>query len=213
MNEYIKSDIDFDFDYPIKPNQTQYQITHKLKEVYDQTIISAINLLDLEQLRLIVSQLKKSKAIDIYTSAGNTYMAQNFKFQMQEIGVTVHAPLEEYHQRLVAAASDSTHSAIIISFGGRGINTYDLIRILKRNGTPIIIITAPNSSIEKYGDYVIYLNPKESYYDKISSFSTRLSVLYLLDSIYTCYFELDYEKNVKYKREKYDLVKVRGEKL
>ena len=34
-NDYIQEDKEFDYDYPIKPNQTQYQITHKLKEVYE----------------------------------------------------------------------------------------------------------------------------------------------------------------------------------
>lgn len=169
--------------------------------------MSLINLLDLEQLRLSVSQLKRSKIIDVYTSAGHIYFAENFKFQMQEIGVSVNVPIEEYQQRLVAASSDSTHTAMIISFGGRGINTNDLIRILKKNRTPIIMITTPNSPIEKYGDYIIYMNPCESHYDKISSFSTRLSLLYILDSIYTCYFELDYERNVNYKLKQYELIK------
>ena len=35
LNDYIQEDKEFDYDYPIKPNQTQYQITHKLKEVYE----------------------------------------------------------------------------------------------------------------------------------------------------------------------------------
>lgn len=210
LTDYIHRPKDFDYDYPIKPNQTQYQITNKLKEVYENTVLSSINLLDLEQLRLSVSQLRKSKTIDIYTSAGNIFFAENFKFQMQEIGVNVNVPIEEYQQKLVAVSSDSTHTAIIISFGGRTINTNDLIRILKKNRTPIITITTPNSPIEKKGDYVIYMNPYENHYNKISSFSTRLSLLYILDSIYACYFELDYEKNVKYKLEKYELMNTRG---
>lgn len=206
-NDYMKEKDDFDFDFPIKPNETQYQITHKLKEVYNQTIISSLNILDLEKLRLTVSKMKKAKYIDIYTSAGNIYFAQNFQFQMQEIGVTVNVPIEEYNQRLVASCSDGSHFAIVISFGGRGLMIMDIIRALKLNNTPIVIITTPNSPIEKYGDYILYMSPYENHYNKISSFSTRLSLLYILDSIYTCYFELDYKNNLEKKIKHYNTMR------
>ena len=39
----------------------------------------------------------------------------------------------------------------------------------------------------------------EDHYHKISSYSTRLSLLYILDVLYTCYFELDYEENLSKK--------------
>lgn len=207
LNSYLQEKRNFDYDYPVKPNQTQYQITHKLKEVYEQTIISSMNLIDLEQLRLSVSLLHKAKSIDIYTSAGNIYFAENFKFQMQEIGVTINVPMEEYQQRLTASCSDSSHCAIFISVGGRGLLVDHLIRILKKNKTPIIMITAVHSEIEKHGTCTLYLSSQENHYNKISSFATRLSLLYILDSIYTCYFELDYANNVKKKLGYYNVLR------
>ena len=48
------------------------------------------------------------------------------------------------------------------------------------------------------------MNPYENHYRKISSFSTRLTLLYILDCLYTCYFELDYENNIKNKIEYYE---------
>ena len=38
-----------------------------------------------------------------------------------------------------------------------------------------------------------------NHYKKISSFSTRLSILYILDVLYTCYFKLDYQENIEKK--------------
>ena len=203
LTHYIQEQKDFDYDYPIKPHQTQYQITHKLKEVYDQTIITALNLIDLEQLRLSVNLMKKAKVIDVYTSAGNVYFAQNFQFQMREIGVNINVPVEEYTQNLMAASSDESHVAIVISVGGRGGVVNNILKILKKNKTPIIIVTAPNSQVEHYGKYVLYMNPYENHYNKISSFSTRLSLLYILDTLYTCYFETDYDGNIKKKIQYY----------
>lgn len=204
INEYLKEQNSLNFDYPFKQNETQNQVVLKMKELYEQTIQSSLNLIDLNTLKLVASILKKAIYIDFYTSAGNIYFAENFKFQMQEIGTFINVPIEEYHQLLNASTSDEKHVAIIVSFEGRGLITKNLANILKKNNTPIILISSTNDNpITKYADYHLYLSSNENHFNKISSFSTRLSLLYLLDCIYTCYFKFDYEKNVNYKLSTY----------
>lgn len=51
---------------------------------------------------------------------------------MKEIGVNVNVPIEDYQQRLSAASSDENHLAIVITFGGRGILSDILPRILTK---------------------------------------------------------------------------------
>lgn len=204
IRDYMKEKNGIDYNYPFSQNETQYQITVKMKELYEQTLTTLNNLIDLEQLRLIALALKKAKYIDIYTSAGNIYFAENFKFQMSEIGVVVNVPVEQYQQSLAAAASNEEHVAIVVSFEGRGMLVEQIMTLLKKNKTPIVLISSTtNKTMIQSSDYNLYLNPNENHYNKISSFSTRLSLLYLLDCIYTCYFKLDYDKNVKYKTETY----------
>ncbi len=139
----------------------------------------------------------KCKQIDIYTSAGNVYFAQNFKFQMQEIGINVNVPIDEYHQRLMAASSDHTHLAIIISFGGRGLMVDNISELLRQTQTPSVLISyydyKPNTNEPNFH---LFISPYENHYKKISSYSTRLSILYILDVLYTCYFRMEYEKNI-----------------
>ncbi len=204
INEYLKENNSIDYNYPFKQNETQYQIVLKLKELYEQTLVSSLNLIDLEQLRLISNVLKKAQHIDFYTSAGNLYFAENFKFQMQEIGTFINIPIEEYYQRLTASTSDKDHIAIIVSFEARGIIIKEIADILKKNKTPIILISSTNENpLIKYANYHLYLSSNENHFNKISSFSTRLSLLYVLDCIYTCYFKFDYDQNVKYKLDTY----------
>lgn len=194
LNDYLKSDEDFNFDFPVNPYQTHYEIVHKIKEDYEQTLNLTANLFSLDQLRLIASAMKKAKVIDIYTSAGNINFALNFQFQMKEIGIDVNVPIDEYHQRLTAASSNQEHLAIVITFGGRGILSDILPRILTKTKTPIVLISFYDYTFKKVeADYQLYISPYENHYKKISSFSTRLSLLYIL---YTCYFELDYQENI-----------------
>ncbi len=199
LHNYQKDVEQFDFDFPVKEYQTHYEIIEKIKEDYEKTLVSTANLFDLDQIREVVLAMKKAKHIDIYTSAGNIYFAQNFKFQMQEIGRTIHVPIDDYMQKLTAATSDDSHLAIVISFEGRGVSVSSLLKILKNVKTPILLISASHIETVVEPDYQLYISAYENHYRKISSFSTRLSILYILDVLYTCYFELDYKNNIEKK--------------
>ena len=200
LDDYRKSNEDFNFDFPVNQFQTHYEIIQKIKEDYEQTLNLTANLFSLDQLRLIASAMEKAQIIDVYTSAGNINFALNFQFQMQEIGIQVNVPIDEYQQRLTAASSNENHLAIIITFGGRGILSDILPRILHKVKTPIVLISSYDYTFKDLDpDYQLYISPYENHYKKISSFSTRLSILYILDVLYTCYFKLDYQENIKKK--------------
>lgn len=200
LDDYRKSNEDFNFDFPVNQFQTHYEIIQKIKEDYEQTLNLTANLFSLDQLRLIASAMKKAQIIDVYTSAGNINFALNFQFQMQEIGKQVNVPIDEYQQRLIAASSNENHLAIIITFGGRGLLSDILPRILHKVKTPIVLISSYDYTFKDFdSDYQLYISPYENHYKKISSFSTRLSILYILDVLYTCYFKLDYQENIEKK--------------
>lgn len=200
FDDYRKSNENFNFDFPVNQFQTHYEIIQKIKEDYEQTLNLTANLFSLDQLRLIASAMKKAQIIDVYTSAGNINFALNFQFQMQEIGKQVNVPIDEYQQRLIAASSDENHLAIIITFGGRGILSDILPRILHKVKTPIVLISSYDYTFKDFDpDYQLYISSYENHYKKISSFSTRLSILYILDVLYTCYFKLDYQENIEKK--------------
>lgn len=208
IHDYQRDDENFDFDFPVKESQTHYEIIQKLKEDYEKTLVSTVDIFQLEQLKYVVNAMKRAKYIDVYTSAGNIYFAENFKFQMKEIGVEVNVPFEEYQQRLYAASSDNTHLAIVISFGGRGILIETILKILNETKTPILLISSYEYQIKNAEiAYRLYISSYENHYKKISSFSTRLSILYILDVLYTCYFELDYQGNFEKKMNYYRTIK------
>lgn len=206
LTEYMRDDENFNYDFPVQKYQTHFEILNKIKEDYENTLVSTFNLFSLENLRYAVQALKKAKVIDVYASSGNIYLAQNFQFQMQEIGVFVNAPIEEYHQRLLASQSDETHLAIVISFGGRGILSNIIPKILQDRKTPILLISSYQYKPQYIANYHLYICSLENHYKKISSFSTRLSVLYILDVLYTCYFTLDYDANIQKKLGYYEVI-------
>jgi DNA-binding MurR/RpiR family transcriptional regulator len=199
--EWKETNKEFDYNYPVNDGASVQKIIDNLEQDYTQTILSTKSLFDYKTLRQAANCMLKAKEIDIYTSAGNIYFADNFKFQMKEIGVSVNVPHELYEQQLYAASSDSDHFAIMISFGGRNWQVEKVCKTLKKNGTKLLIICSEQAEkLFEYSDMRLYLDPHEDHSNKISSFSTRLSLLFILDVLYTCYFECDYEENIKKKK-------------
>lgn len=195
LGTYRRENGSFDFNFPIKPNQSCAEVVRNMAEDYDQTLAATRNLLDVAELERCVEALRGAHVIDVYTSAGNVFFAANFRFQMREIGITVNVPVEEYEQRLTAASSDELHLAMIISFGGRGMLAGRLARLLHEKGVPILLIaSADPTPIDDLATYRLRLCAQENHYHKVSSFATRLSLLHVLDVLYACYFEADYAR-------------------
>ena len=49
--------------FPVKQFQTHYEIIHKLKEDYEQTLSLTANLFSLDQLKRVVSTMKRLKSL------------------------------------------------------------------------------------------------------------------------------------------------------
>lgn len=202
LSEYTQKKETVDYNFPFKENQTQYQVLSSLKENYEQTLLSTFDLFETDEIRKVVSKMEKAKHITVYTSANNIFFAQSFKMQMQEIGVRVDVPYDEYEQRLLATTSGPDDLAIIISYEGRLINIDLISELLKRNKTAVLLISSCDYKMKNLvPDYHIYMSSYEHKYMKVANFSTRLSLLYILDGLYSCYFEKDYKNNLEKKIE------------
>lgn len=190
-------------DYPIIPEDTPFQIMKNLQYVYTQTVNETLRLNSPDRLQTIQELVVNAEQINVFASAGNINFAQNFQFQMHEIGRDVQVPVDEYNQRLIAANSTSKDLAIVVSFGGRGKMVNPLFSILKNNEVPILLISASDNELNKKADYCLQMSALEHHYDKVSSFGTRMSLLYILDTIYTLCFHEKYETNQTFKLNQY----------
>ena len=108
-----------DINFPIEAEATPDEILLHLKEVYEYTISDTLELADPYAMAQVAEAMERAERIDIYTSAGNFCMADNFRFQMQEINVPVEVPHEAYMQKLAAANSNpKLFSIVIFRLGG-----------------------------------------------------------------------------------------------
>ena len=194
-----------DMNFPIARQASINEILLRLKDVYECTIDDTLALASPVTLYQVSELMEQCPVIDIYAFAGNVFFAENFGFQMQEIGITVNVPTVDYMQHLAASNADETHLSIIISFAGNSRASENLCRILKGNRSPIVLIaSAQNKRLIRYAKHVINMSANEDHYRKISSFSTRITLLYILVSLYAIYFSRHYKENVAKKLKTYE---------
>lgn len=210
LQDALRSETDVpveSIDFPISPTDTVNEILLHLKDVYTQTIEDTLSLSDQQVLVDVSALMKQAAFIDMYASAGNLFFARNFQFQMQEINVNVNVPEAEYMQKLSAGNADARHLSIVISFGGRGGSMNTVCQILSDNHSPIVLITSTQKNpLTRFAQYKIYMSSYENHYQKISSFSTRMTLLYILDTLYSIYFRLQYDELLNRKLTTYEKI-------
>ena len=176
----------------------------QMLSLYEQTLKNTFNLIDLDELLHIVQALKKANNIYIFPSIGNYFMAESFQQSMLEIGVKVDVIKEAYYQHWIVQLCKVGDIVMLISYAWRTPQIKNIVQELNQKNIPIILISSTiHTPIDQFAKYHLYFSSYEDSEEKIASFSSRISLQYLLDCIYACYFNRDYQKNLEYKIKNY----------
>jgi len=193
-----------DYNYPFKKNNTSRQIVNNLRSLYNQSIDSTINLLDMKSLNKIVDILYQANRICVYPTVGNYFMAESFQQNMLEIGKNIEIQTDYYYQNLTTSTLKKNDVVIIISYAGKMPNIKTFAKEVNNSpATSILISSYHEDTLSKLTDYHLYFSSHENSKDKLGSFSSRASLQFLLDTIYACYFNINYERNLQYRMNVY----------
>jgi len=191
---------DVDYNYPFHKLNTHHQIMSKMLSLYDQTLKSTFNLVDLDVFLNVIQTLYNANNIIMFPSIGNYFMVESFQQNMLEIGVRVEVVKERFYQHWTAQSCKKGDVVLIVSYAGKTPYLSDIVKTLKEKGVKIVLISSTvHIPFAKYVDYHLYFSSYEDSEEKIASFSSRISLQYLLDCIYACLFNRDYDKNLNHK--------------
>ncbi len=193
-----------DYNYPFSPYNTHYEIMSKMDALYNQTIKSTRNLIDLEVFGQVVQTLYNYKEITIFPSIGNYFMAESFQQNMIEIGKKIDVVNDKFYQHWNSCMFNDTNVVMIISYANRTPHMLEMIKSLKeRQVVTILISSTKETQLSQYADYHLYFSSYEDSEEKIASFSSRVSLQYLLDALFAAYFNRSYDQHLKHKLEHY----------
>ncbi len=193
-----------DVNFPFSPMDVPSAVARKLHDVYSYTIDDTLKCLDEKMLSTLAKQLSQAQYIDIYTHAHNYYIAQNFRDKMLSIGHFVQCLEDPYNQRLCAQMSNSDHVAIFLSYSGKATFMEPVAKKLSQNGTKIIQIGRLGSRVLDEVDAFIPITDAENEQARISQFASHVGMLYCMDVLFGCIFNVDCGKNISYAKDALD---------
>ena len=115
---------------------------------------------------------------------------------MRRINKEVTTSTSQQEQLIKAATSNKDRVALIISYTGETKDILEICQLLKVSETPMICISSVgNNSISDLCDITLNIVTWEKMFSKISTFSSSVSTLLVLDILYAGLFARDYDKN------------------
>lgn len=189
-----------DVNFPFQPNDDDETIAKNLLSMTKEVLNDTHQLIDFNNLKTIVDILYNAQEIDIYGSGNSILVGLSFQHKMARIGKNVNIRTIPGEQIFLTSISNENKAAILISYSGE---TSDLIRfaeILKIKKTTIIAITSlGDNQLSKLANYILNIDSREKIFSKMAPFSSQISMEYILNLIFSCIYNKDYEQNTKTK--------------
>lgn len=189
-----------DVNFPFDKDDNETMICHKLANLSQEVIAETIKLIDFHVLHQIVELLYRSQNIDIYGSGNSLLAAMSFQHKMMRIQRNVNLKVLHGEQVFMTYNSNKKRIAMIISYSGETNELIQFAQTLKEKKTPLIVLTSiGDNRLSHYADYVLNIGSREKIFTKIAPFASQTSMEYLLNVIFSCIFQKDYEQNIQNK--------------
>ena len=165
-------------------------------------MVKAFDLIDEDQMRRIASRLSNTEyTVPVYGMGSSGYVAREFQLRFMRLGLDVIAITDS--QMIAMNASLVKRGSLVLAFSISGTTkvVMDSIKKAKQNGARVVLFTSSkDKKLKEICDEVVevaYLSELETG----TKISPQISLLILLDVLYTYYFANDsYFKAEKYKR-------------
>lgn len=152
-----------DYNYPFHKLNTHHQIMTRMLSLYDQTLKSTFNLIDLDIFLETIQTLYNAKNIIIFPSIGNYFMVESFQQNMLEIGVKIEVVKERFYQHWTAQSCQKGDVVLIVSYAGKTPYLDTIVKALKEKEVIIILISSTiHIPFAKYVDYHLYFSDRKS---------------------------------------------------
>lgn len=192
-------------------SQDVSNFSRKIKSAYANLLNESFNLLNEKQIKKVTDMLNQAKKIRVYGMGSSGFVAKEFQLRFMRIGLVVEAFTDSQMMQMNAALADKDTLVIGISLSGKTREVNHAVRLARQKGASVIYMTAnENTEIADCCDELIQTAYMKNL-DTGTRISPQLTLLIMLDVIYSYYFSNDtFYKVKKYKQ---TLAAIRGEKV
>lgn len=189
-----------DVNFPFDEQDTSEQIAYKLASLQQETIADTLKLINFKQLDSIITALNRARIIYIFGHGNSLLAGLSFQHKMMRIGKLVEVKLIPGEQGFMSYTVTPEDIALIISYSGETQEVISIAKGLKSAKVPILGITSlGDNQLSKLSTYILNTGSREKIFSKIAPFSSKISIEYILDILFSCIFSLDYQSHIRQK--------------
>ena len=193
--KYLSSGEKVDVNFPFKKQDTVRQVIGEIGDLYQNTLKDTQSLLDPITMMHCRDLIEKAGTIYIYSFGTYLTQAYSFKEKMMKVGKKVVISDVLNYQLYEAQCMNKHDLAIIISYSGETKKCLKIADICKDRDIKVISITSlGENSLSKLSNEVINISTKETLYQNIADYSIHISVIFILDLLYSIVFQNNFDK-------------------
>lgn len=192
-----------DMNFPFGQGDSHDVIANAIADLQYEAIADTMRTLNRGTLELAVRHLERAKTVVVLGVSPNSYLGGLFCRKLLSIGKPAQVA-ENGEYGVMSRVLGPDDCAVFISYAGNNpsIEPMKQLEDLQRRHVPIVAITSEGENyLRRNVRCVLTISSRETLYDKIATFASETSILYLLNTLFACYFARDYERNLKRKLE------------
>jgi len=187
-----------DYNFPFDKNDKTLYLGNKMASLYKEHIDQTLSLLTHDTLNLALNLFIRAKEIIIVSSGAQSELSRAFQERMIKIGTNVMVEKEMDLAYYHASHAEKSSLYIIISYSGQTPATLKVANKVHQRQIPMIAITTKGeNALSKLATVTLYLSTHETLIENLGHFGTNISTLFLLDMLYSQYFNSNYQENLK----------------
>lgn len=188
-----------DANLPFLQTDSTMTIINKLAFLEKSTIDDIVSLLHHDSLSNAKQLLLNAEVIRVFSQNANLLIAQDFALKMNRIRKPVILSSTKGEENYEAYNVPRNGCAILISYSGENRAILKINQILKSRDVPTIAITSiGDNSLSRECTCFLPVTTREKLYSKIGNFTTNISIIFLLDALYSLVFAENYERNLEH---------------
>ena len=194
-------DVVINYDNPLRMNMSTKDIENTIFNILEHTLKDVFAINDVASFEKASRLILDAKRIKIYGTSTYLSVANIFKFNMQRINKNVEVMHLEGEGVFSAYRATQDELSTIITYSGKSsIALAQVVSILSRSTSPLLLITSMHNKIYNMKDFasVLYIPSKQNGPIYFSSISVEMAIFTIRYVLYACYYENDYDQNVEY---------------
>lgn len=184
----MQNNVGHDLNIAIDLNGSPLQLIGRMKENLVQSVQNTYADFSPNLLHQISDLVRDAEGITVFTSYSNYFFAQNFKYQMSEVGKRIAVPRDMYSCLSEAAVMESKDLAVIISQDGRSSSMQTIAKKLSDKNVNIIVITRnPENPIVSHATATMIVHSKYTEDTMMEGMFFRQGMYYCLNTLFVLY--------------------------